>query len=174
MGFRYPRSPNFHFPPGRSPAGFPELPRFILLHPFARGSGKSVSQKFIAAFCRECAPYPVVIAGQGELQPVPPNGVDLLNKTSLREFLWLAGAARFVVSVDSGPMHMAAAITPELLSIHTWSDPRLVGPFSEKVFIWQGGEIRPQDLSPSASIGEARTPSVGGCHFDCQMGARAY
>jgi len=48
--------------------------------------------------------------------------------------------------VDSGPMHLAAALGTPLLSIHTWSDPRSVGPFSEDAWIWQGGEIRRQSL----------------------------
>jgi ADP-heptose:LPS heptosyltransferase len=43
-------------------------------------------------------------------------------------------------------MHLAAAIGRPLLSIHTWSDPRKVGPFSENAWIWQGGEIRRQNF----------------------------
>ena len=44
-------------------------------------------------------------------------------------------------------MHLASALDVPLLSIHTWSDPRLVGPYSEKAWIWQGGEIRRQNLA---------------------------
>jgi hypothetical protein len=54
-------------------------------------------------------------------------------------------------------MHIAAAINPRLLSIHTWSDPRLVGPFSEQAWIWQGGEIRRQQLE-APSLPPARAP----------------
>ena len=46
-----------------------------------------------------------------------------MNQTDLPELIWLLRRSSFIVSVDSGPMHIAAAITPELLSIHTWSDP---------------------------------------------------
>jgi hypothetical protein len=53
-------------------------------------------------------------------------------------------------------MHIAAAINPRMLSIHTWSDPRLVGPFSHDAWIWQGGEIRRQQLE--GSMPQARTP----------------
>jgi hypothetical protein len=38
-------------------------------------------------------------------------------------------------------MHIAAAITPELLSIHTWSDPRSVGPYNPDAWIWKGQRI---------------------------------
>ena len=60
--------------------------------------------------------------------------------------IWLLRAADFVVSVDSGPMHIAAAVGAKMLSIHTWSDPRLVGPFSDDAWIWQGGQIRRQQI----------------------------
>ena len=44
------------------------------------------------------------------------------------------------------PVEIAAAVNPRLLAIHTWSDPRLVGPYSEDAWLWQGGEIRRQKL----------------------------
>jgi heptosyltransferase-1 len=43
--------------------------------------------------------------------------------------------------VDSGPMHIGAAITSELLSIHTWSDPGLVGPYNPDAWIWKDQRI---------------------------------
>jgi heptosyltransferase I len=39
-----------------------------------------------------------------------------------------------------------------MLSIHTWSDPRLVGPFREDAWIWQGGQIRRQQFGASALL----------------------
>src|SRR5205823_7800426 len=43
---------------------FDEYPPFILLHPFARGSSKSLSNVVIEEFCRALAPTRVVIVGQ--------------------------------------------------------------------------------------------------------------
>src|SRR5437660_9890733 len=40
---------------------FDEYPPFILLHPFARGEGKSLSNAVIEAMCRAFAPTRVVI-----------------------------------------------------------------------------------------------------------------
>jgi ADP-heptose:LPS heptosyltransferase len=100
----------------------------------------------------------VVLAGVGKMQDeLPGNTINFLNRTTIRQMIWLVGAAAFVVSVDSGPMHIAAAINPRMLSIHTWSDPRLVGPFSRDAWIWQGGEIRRQQLEGS-SMPPARSP----------------
>ncbi len=77
---------------------------------------------------------------------LPANAINLLNKTSIAEMIALIRAADFVVSVDSGPMHIAAA-TGHSAPLHPhWSDPRLVGPFNEKAWIWQNSEIRRQRL----------------------------
>ena len=45
-----------------------------------------------------------------------------------------------------------------MLSIHTWSDPRLVGPYNEDAWIWQGGEIRRQKLG-GEKIPDPRLPA---------------
>ena len=34
-------------------------------------------------------------------------------------------------------MHIAAALTPRLVSIHTWSDPAKVGPYRPDAWIWK-------------------------------------
>ena len=139
-------SPEFPLPPGTLPDAI-GLKRFVLLHPFARGEKKSLAPEDVVAFCQALSPLPVVVAGMGKLDlPLPPNAIDLVNKTSLEELIGMIRAASFVISVDSGPMHIASATNPRLLSIHTWSDPRLVGPFSERAWIWKAGELRRQSL----------------------------
>jgi heptosyltransferase I len=49
--------------------------------------------------------------------------------------------ASFMISVDSGPMHIAAAVTDRMLSIHTWTDPRRVGPYNPDAWIWKHGKL---------------------------------
>lgn len=152
--------PEFSIPLGEKPSGLPDDGPFVLLHPFARGTGKSLSENHILAFCKAMHPARVVLAGTGELtHPLPENACSMLNQTSIDGLIWLIRAASFVVSVDSGPMHIAAAVTPRLLSIHTWSDPRLVGPFNEGAWIWQGGSLRHQKLDAS-SLPPARNPRM--------------
>jgi heptosyltransferase-1 len=121
---------------------FDEYPPFILLHPFARGAGKSLSNAVIAEFCRAFSPTRVVIAGQSRRKiNMPENCIDLTNQTSLLQLIWLIRAARFVVSVDSGPMHIAAALSDRLVSIHTWTDPRCVGPYNSGAWVWKNGQL---------------------------------
>jgi hypothetical protein len=38
-------------------------------------------------------------------------------------------------------MHIAAALTSHLVSIHTWSDPAKVGPYDREAWIWQNGAL---------------------------------
>jgi ADP-heptose:LPS heptosyltransferase len=129
-------------PTGDPLARFDEYPPFILLHPFARGDGKSLSNAVIEEFCSAFAPTRVVIVGQSRRKiDTPGNCIDLTNQTSLLQLIRLIRVARYVVSVDSGPMHIAAAVTDNLLSIHTWTDPRRVGPYNRNAWIWKHGQL---------------------------------
>jgi ADP-heptose:LPS heptosyltransferase len=135
--------------PGGDPLPrFDEYPPFILLHPFARGGGKSLSNAVIEEICRAFAPTRVVIAGQSPRKiNAPDNCVELTNQTTLLQLIRLIRAARFVISTDSGPMHIAAAATDNLLSIHTWTDPRRVGPYNPDAWIWKHGRtLRMREL----------------------------
>jgi heptosyltransferase-1 len=93
-------------------------------------------------FCRAVAPRPVVLVGRtSETVPRLDHVTDLLNRTTLSALIWLVRRAAFVVSVDSGPMHIASALTPRLISLHTWSDPGKVGPYRPEAWIWKDGEL---------------------------------
>jgi ADP-heptose:LPS heptosyltransferase len=84
----------------------------------------------------------VVLVGRSEETVLPADGIEnLLNRTSLAELIWLIRRAAFVVSVDSGPMHIAAALTSRLISIHTWSDPAKVGPYQPDAWVWKSGRL---------------------------------
>lgn len=153
-------TPQFRIPEGRIPdAALPPEP-WILLHPFSRGRGKSLSPEAVVSFCREVG-LPVVLAGRSEaiLGTLPANVANLLNRTSLMELVWLLRRAAFVVSVDSGPMHLGAAITDKLIAIHTWSDPCKVGPYRTGATVWKGRELFPA-LDPASSRAKRATPDA--------------
>src|SRR5262249_23146955 len=82
----------------------------------------------------------------------PGNCVDLTSQTSLLQLIWLVRVARFVVSVESGPMHIAAALTPNVLSIHTWTDPRRIGPYNPDAWVWKHGQLVRVDELDTAKI----------------------
>jgi len=43
--------------------------------------------------------------------------------------------------VESGPMHIASAVTGNLLSIHTWTDPGRIGPYNPDAWVWKHGQL---------------------------------
>ncbi len=168
LGAPQPAQLEWPLPAGASPRDFDASAPFILLHPFSRGAGKSLTAAHVIDCCAALAPHRVVIVGRTDapLSQIP-NAIDLLNRTSLAELLWLIRRARFVVSVDSGPMHIAAALTPNLLAIHTWSDPAKVGPYNTDAWVWNGRALfRVRDLDvadrhlPCSDIAEAVRKAV--------------
>jgi ADP-heptose:LPS heptosyltransferase len=142
LGCARPDRLDWPLPPGAPPRGFTPPTGYVLFHPFSRGEGKSLGVEEVVAFCSALAPRPVVIAGRADAKlPAIANAENLLNATSLPELCWLIRNAAFTVSVDSGPMHIAAALTDRLLAIHTWSDPLRVGPFRPEAWVWKDGKV---------------------------------
>ena len=143
LGLERPASPDFPLVPGEPPAKAGELPEsFVVLHPFSRGKGKSLTCDQVERMARGLA-LPVVVAGRASEPDLHLDSRDFnwLNRTSLPELIWLLQKACWVVSVDSGPMHLAAALTSNLVAIHTWSDPGKVGPYAPEAWVWKGGEL---------------------------------
>lgn len=156
----------FPLPKGQPPAGFDPAEPFLLIHPFSRGEGKSLTHAALKELCERLAPRRVVVVGRTEGAPELPVGcVDLCNRTSLAELIGLIRVARFTVSVDSGPMHIAAALTDRLLGIHTWSDPRLVGPYDPRCWVWKGriakvAELSAGEATSNTPFGERAVPEL--------------
>tara|TARA_R110002096_G_scaffold87448_2_gene200680 strand:+ start:328 stop:1356 length:1029 start_codon:yes stop_codon:yes gene_type:complete len=144
--------PTFVFPKGNpTPDLDKDLSGAILLHPFSRGDGKSLSGAEVLELCQKLAPRPVVLVGfPPERLPSewPASVIDLLGKTSISQLIYLVRHCAWTVSVDSGPMHLAAGITDRVLSIHTWSNPSMVGPWQPNAWIWRDGhQVQVKTLS---------------------------
>ena len=145
--------PAFVLPPGaemKRPPVFTQPP--VLLHPFSRGAGKSLSAVEVAEWCELLAPYPVLLVGSAD-KPItmtwPGNVTDLLGRTTLPELIHLIRQSAWTVSVDSGPMHLAAGLSDRVLSLHTWSNPAMVGPWRPDSWIWRESRlVRVRDLQP--------------------------
>lgn len=134
----------FELADGNPPAGWPEsLVNFIAVHPWSRGVGKSLSNSALQVLCDALMPHPVVLVGMTDdkTRPAGAHVHDWSHRTSLSELIWVMRQAKHCISVDSGPMHIAAAVNPRTLGIHTWSDPRKVGPYPREVHVWKAGRI---------------------------------
>lgn len=147
--------PVFPLPAGVAPAGFPDLPTApVVIHPFSRGEGKSLSAAETRELCDLLAPHPVVIVGVPEGSVAldwPGHVTDLLGKTDLSGLIHVLRLAAWTLSVDSGPMHLAAGLSDRVLSIHTWTNPAMVGPRRSGAWIFRESRlVRVSDLDPSA------------------------
>lgn len=135
------------------PVDFDTGSPFIALHPFSRGKGKSLSLKDVQTLCEALAPMRVVLLGRSqEALPHLPNVENWLNRTSLLELTALLKIAKWTISVDSGPMHIATAVAQNVLAIHTWSDPRKVGPYSPSAWVWKDKQLFQQRLPEAATF----------------------
>jgi lipopolysaccharide heptosyltransferase II len=89
---------------------------------------------------------PVVVSGTDEDKPIADavaaaaGGVSVAGRTSLAELGGLVTDAKYVVAMDSGPMHMAAAVgTPTVGIFALQSDePRRWAPLGPRVAVVRG------------------------------------
>jgi heptosyltransferase-1 len=164
LGISQPETPEFWLPPGRLPRGFRDETPYVVLHPYSRGEGKGLNAALIRAFVRGVQRR-VLIVGRNHAEPIsslPRNAEDWSNRTDLLELVGLLRGASFIVSSDSGPMHLAAALHPaKTLAIHLWSDPLKVGPWFRDSLVWKEGRIaRVACLTEEWRI-EGRAPTEG-------------
>ena len=57
------------------------------------------------------------------------QALNLMGKTSLKEFLALIQAADLVICPDSGPAHMATAAGTPVIGLYATSNPDRTGPY---------------------------------------------
>lgn len=133
---------DFALPRGMAPAGFDPSTPFVVLHPFARGEAKSLPAETVGNVVRALAPVRVVVVGRGKTQTGDFGAEDWIGKTALPELIWLCREAAAVCSVDSGPMHIAAAVNAKVLGLYSWADPRRVGPYRAEAQVWKAGAFR--------------------------------
>ncbi len=163
----------FELPAGCAPSGVTlDWPKSIVVHPWSRGEGKSLSPEALAALCASLAPRPVILVGMHSGAQVPTGSHihDLSNRTSLAELIWLMRQAKACISVDSGPMHISAAVNPRTLGLHTWSDPRKVGPYPTNAYVWKAGRI---DRRSGFSAEECSQDMSITAQAACEIGAWA-
>ena len=149
---------SFPLASGQAPKDWPLVDKFIVIHPWSRGVGKSLSHDTLQALCDALSPRPVALVGMSEdkKRPTGTHIIDFSHRTTLAELIWVLRQARWVISVDSGPMHIAAAVNDRTLGLHTWSDPRKVGPYNPRSWVWKAGRIaHRQDFTPGECLKES-------------------
>jgi 3-deoxy-D-manno-octulosonic-acid transferase/heptosyltransferase-1 len=59
------------------------------------------------------------------------EGINLGGRTSLSELAYLYKKARFLITTDSGPMHLAAAVGTPVIALFGPTDPARTGPYGK-------------------------------------------
>lgn len=65
--------------------------------------------------------------------------VNMAGRTTLNELAGLLSLSRFAVTIDSGPMHMAAAVGTPVVALFGATSPRRTGPYGERHIIIEKG-----------------------------------
>jgi len=161
LGIPRPGRPEFSLPAGTLPEGFSTGVPYVVLHPYSRGQGKSLTPRMVRAFIRGAGSARVVVVGRGvPLENLPANAEDWTNRTDLTGLIAILRAASFIVSTDSGPMHLAVALQPRrTLAIHLWSDPLKVGPCFPESMVWKNGRVAPVEGLNDSWRPEGRVPT---------------
>ncbi len=129
---RYPLPPHDPQPPVCR--GLPA--EYVVMTPSA---GKAANRWPAANFGRLAArlPLPTVLIGSRGDQPVADEvirhadgrTVSLAGRTTLKELIPIIARARYMVTNDTGPMHIAAALGVPVFAVFGPANPRRTGPY---------------------------------------------
>ncbi len=125
--------------------GRPSIP-LVVIHPSARWAQRQWSPKKYAYICDWIADqYNATVVMTGTKQDVPlvdqiasmttHKPIIMAGQLSLTEFLALLEQASFFIGVDSGPMHMAAAVDTPAIALLGPALPQSVGPIGKNHII---------------------------------------
>lgn len=93
---------------------------FILIHPFAGRSHKEWSYanyKKLAYMVERHSKLPVIFAAEGTFAPADKNIPRFITGLSIRELAYLLKKARLFIGNNSGPMHLAAAMSTPVVTL---------------------------------------------------------
>jgi heptosyltransferase I len=117
--------------------------RWVLISPGARWNNKRWPVEYYAAVVRELSAsssdlHFAVIGGKSDAslgaaiqQAAPERCLDLTGKTSLLEMVEWVRLGVLMITNDTGPMHVAAALNKPVVSIFGPTEPRRTGPYRQ-------------------------------------------
>ncbi len=133
-------SVTFPLPPGKPEMSLPRR-TFVLASPVAGWKSKQWPPQYYAALAAllwrerglplviDCAPADRIYCEQ--IRSLAPPGAALLHVSSLQGLIAVTRQARAVVGVDSGPLHLAAALGVPGVALFGQTDPARNGPYGK-------------------------------------------
>jgi heptosyltransferase-1 len=128
----------FPFYKQSSPITLPSSEDYAVLVPGARWKTKRWSPENFGELSSRLLLSTLIVGSRGDIDVANKivaisNGkaISLAGKTDLKELIEVMKGARFVVSNDSGPMHIAAALGIPVFAIFGPTDPSRTGPYGK-------------------------------------------
>mgnify|MGYP001169657182 CR=1 FL=1 len=122
----------FHIPPGKPEGALPDGP-FVLASPIAGWPSKEWPLDRYSELAR-LLPMPLVLNGHPAAEPrlraIPGTQTHI---SSIDGLIDATRRARAVVGVDSGPLHLAAALNKPGVAIYGPTDPARNGPYGPSI-----------------------------------------
>ncbi len=117
-----------------------DIKEYLVIVPSARWASKRWPAENFAELIKKLSIPGIIIGSKGDKKRVkeligllPKKSsdkiIDLCGKTDLKELAALLAGAKAVVTNDTGPMHIAAALTVPVISIFGPTDPQKTGPY---------------------------------------------
>jgi len=141
-------------PAGRPEGELPEGP-FVLTSPFAGWRSKQWPLEHFADLARRL-PVPLVLnASPRDIERLPAMENTLRHASSVEGLIWATRRAAAVVGVDSGPLHLAAALRKPGVAIFGGTDPARNGPYGDTIRV-----LRSERAVTSYKRGEEIDPAM--------------
>jgi heptosyltransferase-1 len=131
------------------------ITNYVVVAPGGSWRAKCWPPEKFGEFCRELEQTNnlriVIVHGPGEeplaeqVRAAAAPAHPIVLRTTIEELMGLLAHARCVVAVDSGPLHLAAALGTKVVGLYGPTDPARNGPFVPGAIVLS--EARPQEIS---------------------------
>ena len=154
---------DFYIPPGREEGILPGDP-FVLTSPFAGWAGKQWPLEFYESLAKKLkeAGIPLVANIPPDRDPEFSKFPSILKHTSsLEGLIYATRRAAAVLGLDSGPLHLAAALGKPGVALYGPTDPAINGPFGGSIDV-----LRTSDAMTSYKRGDEVDTSMRAISVD--------
>ncbi|MDA8168831.1 MAG: lipopolysaccharide heptosyltransferase I [Nitrospiraceae bacterium] len=130
--------PELEFPLPRMEGYAPPPGEYAVILPGARWDSKRWPVQRFAELARRLPMRSVVLGGPSDMsladrlvEQAGGKAVSLAGRSTLKELVEIIRYSRFMVTNDSGPMHIAAALGIPVFAVFGPTDPALTGPYGK-------------------------------------------
>jgi len=132
------KSIKFPLPPAKQPEWLKEFENFIVIIPSARWQTKNWPIPYFVELINMLPYKAVVVGSKADMDEAlkieeytKGKAKSVAGKTTLKELISVFNKALFVITPDTGTMHLAVACDKKVVAVFGPTDPQRTGPFGE-------------------------------------------